>query len=315
MPVKRNFPGNFFVLLKKLTGKAAPVLLAVILLSSTCWAQEILYNNSYSIACHNCYEKKYSQSLSDALSYTSTLEIDIWDMPLLLNKLGSMDNDWFVKHTYFQKGNNNCFGGSLANCLTEIANWSASNPDHDVITVFLDKKQGWSNRSGTRKPADLDKLITSIFDKEKIFTPANLTRNDANLRTAVKNHNWIPLNDLKGKVVFIITDATLFRPRNAILNKYLNKRKSAATCFVAPTIKKELEIAKPKGISKSNMTDIIIYNLNFKHIALSETISANNYVNRVFRSPENPNKLHNLPYKKVNFVALYNYKLNSRPGT
>ncbi|HEX8278409.1 MAG TPA: hypothetical protein VF540_06920, partial [Segetibacter sp.] len=39
----------------------------------------LLYNNRYSVACHNCYQKKYSSSLEEALSYTSTLELDIWD--------------------------------------------------------------------------------------------------------------------------------------------------------------------------------------------------------------------------------------------
>ena len=36
-------------------------------------ADTLFYNNKYSVACHNCYEKKYSSSLEDALKYTSAL--------------------------------------------------------------------------------------------------------------------------------------------------------------------------------------------------------------------------------------------------
>lgn len=274
--------------------------------------QEILYNNNYSVACHNCFDKKYSKNLSDALSYTSTIEIDIWDVPLLFNRSGAMKNDWYVKHTFLQKGNNNCFGGSFANCLTEIANWTAENPNHNVLTIFIDKKQGWSNKNGTRKPSDLDKLILSVFGREKIYTPSDLASKDTDVRTAVKKHNWIAENNLKGKIIFIITDATFFRPRNRILNKYLEKVNRPAVCFVAPTIKRQAEIANPKGISVKNDCNVIFYNLNFKNTALCEKISYNNYITRVFRSPETTDEINTLTRKKVNFVALFNYKLNHK---
>jgi hypothetical protein len=230
-------------------------------------------------------------------------------MPLLFNKSGVMENDWYVKHTLFEKGNKNFFGGSLANCLTQIENWSDNNPNHNVLTIFLDKKQGWSGKRGSRKPEDLDKLLLSIFGKEKIYTPMDFVSGSQDLRTAVKRYNWAPLNNLKGKIVFIITDATFFKSRNIILDEYLQKLKETAVCFVAPTIKKKSEIIIPKGISNDNVSNIIFYNLNFKNSALSENISSNNYVNRVFRSPETVDLVNNLTEKKVNFVALFNYKL------
>lgn len=288
------------------------ILFAGLLLPFKSTCQETLYNNSYSIACHNCFEKKYSQNIDDALSYTKTIELDIWDIPLLFDRSGKMVNDWYVKHSLFEKGNRNSFGGSFANCLSKIENWSASNPDHDVLTVFIDKKQGWSGRNGTRKPEDLDKLLLSIFKREEIFMPKDFTGTEADLRTSVRMHNWVSLSSLKGKIVFIITDATFFKLRNTVLNEYLQKVKDTAVCFVAPTIKKQDEVANPKGISGSNVSNIIFYNLNFKNCALCEKISINNYVNRVFRSPETMDEVKTLTERKVNFVALYNYKLKGR---
>jgi hypothetical protein len=288
------------------------IFFAIITLPEKSFSQQTLYNNSYSIACHNCYEKKYSKSINEVLSYTSTIELDLWDMPLLFNKSGEMENDWYVKHTLFEKGNENSFGGSLANCLSKIADWSSNNPNHSVLTIFLDKKQAWSGKKGSRKPQDLDKLILSIFGKEKVYTPTDFVGASSDLRSAVKKYHWVSLNSLKGKIVFIITDATFFKSRNIILNKYLQKVKDSAVCFVAPTIKKKDEIIHPKGISDDNVSNIIFYNLNFKNSGLCENISSNNYVNRVFRSPETVDLVNNLTEKKVNFVALFNYKLNGK---
>jgi hypothetical protein len=285
------------------------IVFSAIFSSNTVICQDTLYNNNYSIACHNCFEKKYSQTLGEALSYTSTIEIDIWDMPILLNWSGAIKGDWYVKHTFLQKGNQNCFGGSLANCLTEIANWSSINTNHKVLTIFIDKKQGWSSKNGTRSPQDLDKLILSIFNRKQILAPQDLRQNEPDLRTALKKHSWLSLNKLKGKVIFIITDATFFRLRNRVLNKYLDKTKQSAICFVAPTIKNRTEISKPKGVSINNASNIIFFNLNFKNCSLSEQISSNNYINRVFRSPETTSEINNLTKRKVNFIALFNYKL------
>lgn len=276
------------------------------------FCQEKLYNDNYSVACHNCFEKKYSNGISDVLSYTSTLELDIWDMPLLLKKSGAMQSDWYVKHTFLEKGNRNSFGGSLANCLASIENWSECNPNHDVLTVFIDKKQGWSNKNGTRRPQDLDFLLLSIFGKDKIYTPKDFAGTNIDLRTALKQNSWASLNSLKGKVLFIITDATFFRPRNIVLERYIQKVKENAVCFVAPTIKKPDEISSPKGISENNVANIVFYNLNYKNASLCGRINSHNFVNRVFRSPETVNEIKSLTEKKVNFVALYNYKLQGR---
>ncbi len=277
---------------------------------SQSYSQPTLYNANYSVACHNCYEKKYSKSLEDVFSYTKTIEIDIWDIPRILQKGGGMRSDWFVKHTFLQKGNKNSFGGSLATCFRAINEWSDNHPGHDVISIFVDKKQGWSKR-GTRKPEDFDSLLISVFGRDKLYTPGDFAGTSSNLRTALKEYEWASLNSLKGKIIFVLTDATFFRPRNVVLNAYLKKLQENALCFVAPTIVKEDEVAKPKGISTDNAGNIVFYNLDYKNSNLCEFVSSKNYINRVYRAPETEAVLKRLTEKKVNFVALFNYKLES----
>lgn len=270
----------------------------------------LLYNNKYSVACHNCYEKKYSSSLEEALAYTSTLELDIWDSQYFIGKKKCPGTDWFVKHSLFQKGNKNCAGGSLKVCFTEIEEWTRKNPDHDVLTIYIDKKEGWGSNRSARKPEDLDNLISSIFPESKIYSPKNVLQENTNLRSSVQGCNWPSTKDLKGKVIFVITDATLFKKRNKILDKYLNKQQNNSLCFVAPLIKKQDEIANPKGLASKNYCNVIFYNLRYKNAALSSHINSSNYINRVYNSPETQAAISALEDKRVNFIALHNYKLS-----
>jgi hypothetical protein len=269
----------------------------------------LFYNNKYSVACHNCYEKKYSSSLEEALAYTSTLELDIWDSKYFIGKKKCSGNDWFVKHSLFQKGNNNCVGGSLRACLSEIEQWTRKNPDHDVLTIYIDKKEDWGSKRSPRKPEDLDNLISSIFPASNIYSPHEVLQENDNLRNSVHGCNWPSTKDLKGKVIFVITDATILTRKNKLLNKYLNNQQNGSLCFVAPLIKKRNEIVKPRGMSQENSSNVIFYNLRYKNVALSSAISSKNYINRVYNSPETLASVNALADRKVNFIALHNYKL------
>lgn len=271
-------------------------------------AQDTLYNQKYTVACHNCYEKKYSCGLDEMFEYTSTIELDIWDSRCLFSKNKVANNDWYVKHTFLQRGNKNCFDGSLKKCLQEIAKWSEANPNHEPVTVFLDKKEGWRKGKGFRQPEDLDNLIHSTVPAGKVFTPKELL-STIDLKSSIKTTNWPSVNSLKGKIIFVLTDAAILTKRNNILNRYLDKRASDAVCFVAPLIKKEKEIEHPKGIAESNAPNVVFYNLKYKNSYLSKEINCNNYINRVYKSPETVKTVSDLTEQKVNFIAMYNYRL------
>lgn len=269
----------------------------------------LFYNNKYSVACHNCYQKKYSSSLEEALEYTSTLELDIWDSQYFIGKKKCKGTDWFVKHTLFQRGNKNCVGGSLRDCLTEIEHWTRKNPDHQVITIYIDKKEGWGSNRSARRPQDLDNLITSVFPDSKIYSPKEVLAENENLRSSVQGCNWPSTGQLKGKVIFVLTDATILTTKNKLLNKYINKQQHSSLCFVAPKIKKKSEILYPRGMAKANSSNVIFYNLSYRNAGLSSTISSNNFINRVYNSPETLATVKALENRKVNFIALHNYKL------
>lgn len=276
------------------------------------YSQDSLYNVAYSIACHNCYDPRYAKNIEDVFLYTKTIEIDIWDSYWLSGGWKAMNNNWYVKHDPRDKGNINCCGGTFRDCLERIKAWSDQNANHNVITVFIDKKENWSEPNETRKPNDLDNLLISIFTKEKIFTPALLLKDKGHLKEALANYNWPAFDSLKGKFIFVITNGTLITSRNP-LNEYLTLQKNNSVCFVAPEITNENQIIQPEKFSQENALNVVFYNLQYQNKSLGEKINSLKYISRLYGSPETIESYTDLVKSKINFVALFNYKLLIKP--
>jgi hypothetical protein len=281
-------------------------------------AQGVRFNNLYSLACHNCYEKKLATHFQDVFTYTKTIEIDIWNenfgLGLVASVLGkSMNEDWYVKHKPQQRGNKNNFGGSFRQCLQQVKAWSDNNPGHEVITVFIDKKQNWSGGQKQKGPADLDNLLLSVFSRDDIFTPADLQHNKVSLKKAAYA-NWPPVDSLRGRFVFVITDGSILNRRKPLV-EYLQKQKDNAVCFVSPRVSSEAEVYKPKGFSKEAAANVVFYNLKAEHRALAGIINALECITRVYGSSkgESYDRLTQLVDEKINFVAFYNYRLSKEP--
>jgi len=293
--------------------------LALLLLPLASFCQEVKFNNVNTVACHNCYEKKLAVDFQDVFSYTSTIELDIWNesfgLGMVARLLGkSMHNDWYVKHKPHQRGNKNVANGSLRDCLLQIKAWSDANPQHPVITIFIDKKQNWVSARRGKSPADLDKLLLSVFTKDDIFLPADLLQDKENLKAAAWE-NWPSLESLKGKFVFVLTDGTILNKRRP-LNEYQEIQKKNAVCFISPRVSSEKEVYRPKGLSESVAQNVVFYNLKENHSKLAEAISQIECISRVYGSSKNESldRYEKLSSRKVNFVAFYNYKLAGERG-
>ncbi|UPZ17812.1 Ca2+-dependent phosphoinositide-specific phospholipase C [Flavobacterium humidisoli] len=252
------------------------------------YSQQTPYNKNYEIACHNCYLPIY-KSISDVLKYTSAIEIDVWDnfqgFGDLLKTGNKMNQDWYVKHDFYQKGNVNCFGGSFRECLNSLKKWSDEHKNHHVLTIFIDKKENWSDSAETRKPNDLDLILISIMGKENILTPLKLLKGEKNLKDAVLSNSLPSLDSLKGKFIFVITNSTEITKRNP-LDEYLSAQKNEAICFVAPEINSENEIQTPFKNSPENCKNVIFYNMNYKNKILSSNINSINCISRIYDVPE-----------------------------
>ncbi len=118
-----------------------------------------------------------------------------------------------------------CF--TLVACLTEIADWSSENDDHEPIMTMIETKQEsiadatdgaiTSETLGVDLTEVLafDRLlfdaleaeILSVFDRDAIITPDDIRGDAATLEEAVlAGDAWPSLDDAAGKVLFALVD-------------------------------------------------------------------------------------------------------------
>lgn len=272
--------------------------------------QDIRLNKSYRLTCHNCYEPNPNPAIdiTDVLKFTTSIELDIWDRDNWLSfKWKGLTGDWYVRHSPIDKGNKNCCGGSLKDCLNSIYKWSQVNPNHELITIFIDKKENWSEKDESRKPSDLDALLNSIFREETIYKPSQLLGQFSTLKDAALNDNWPNMNMLRGKFLFVITNGTELLGRN-VLDEYLSQQRSTASCFVAPTISGISEIKSPPKFSATNKESVVIYNLQYNDNLPLNELSSDNYLSRVFNCPLAGEELKKILNQKINYLATDNYR-------
>jgi len=108
---------------------------------------------------------------------------------------------------------------TLKEALTEIRNWSEAHPGHTPIFINLELKDaspgdysGFLRFLGFRKaiPFDsiayreLDKDILSVFNRKELMTPEGLKDSFPSIRERINNIGWPALNDMLGKIVFIL---------------------------------------------------------------------------------------------------------------
>jgi hypothetical protein len=262
-------------------------------------------------ACHNCYDLKYSTSISDVLDNVHNIEIDFYDSKnIIFIKKSAVPFHWFVRHDGVNKmGNSNCCYSSvtgandLDSCLKDVARWCTKYPHHELITIFFDKKQSWS---ANHSPTDLDNLILKYFKRELIFKPTDLKASYASIRDAAKAGAWPTFGKLKGKVIFSLTGGNFLNP-NKTLSQYIAARKDTGLIFMAPEIKREAEIyIHPKGFIQADQPYVVFYNFNIKHSSLACITKREKYISRVFNVKEDKINV-DQQQSCANYVAVFDY--------
>jgi hypothetical protein len=93
--------------------------------------------------------------------------------------------------------------------LEEILLWSDHNPGHIPIIVLLELKDDWMMLDPALSDITevelslLDQTITQAFG-EKLFSPGDIIGSYDTLNQAISEKGWPLLNDLLGKVIFIL---------------------------------------------------------------------------------------------------------------
>lgn len=257
------------------------------------------YQEVFQPTCHNCYEIEVAlemgkRTFKEVLDSVKNVEVDFWDTRDAVS--GGVPHEWYVRHnpgTLFQSGNdNNCTGNGngtndLGACLTDVKQWSDAHPGHDPITLFLDKKQGWSSVSSGRRPVDLDNLVNSILGN-KLYKPATLQGSYPTLRQAAKARTWPTMANLAGKVIVVLTGGELAN-HNATLSEYVQDRRGSASLFVAADTDEQSDITgTPNQFTSETAGYVVFYNIEDTdgRDSLGKTTRANNYVSRLWNGDD-----------------------------
>ena len=152
---------------------------------------------------HNSYERR--EAILDQIVYhrIRSIELDTHNSKF---RHETRDGDWLVYHGPQRRTTCN----RLSDCLDELDAFHGANPEHEVLTVFIDLKDDWE---AGRNPDDLDDLLAST----PAFTPEDLLAacpTASSLQEAVTNDgcDWPTLSSLRGRFIFVLTgnDGRLF---------------------------------------------------------------------------------------------------------
>ncbi|MGC4079475.1 MAG: Ca2+-dependent phosphoinositide-specific phospholipase C [Rubrivivax sp.] len=163
---------------------------------------KVAYDQVTQKSVHNAYEK--DEPLFDQLVWHRVRSVEL-DIHTGRSGESDMPGDWYVYHEdlpFFR--DTTCF--RLSECLTQISAFHKAVPQHEVITLMIDLKDGFG---GTHGQADLDAMLVKQLGAQTMVSPQNLVAKCAGattLRAAVTGKCAFPtLADLRGKVVVAVT--------------------------------------------------------------------------------------------------------------
>lgn len=218
---------------------------------------------------HNSFQR--DEALFDQLVYhrIRSLEFDIHVGKTLEPDVAG---EWYVYHIDVVDDDASC--STLSRCLEQVAALARVVPEHEVVTVWIDLKDGFD---AEHRPEDLDARLQAAFGG-RLWTPGELLAGcpgAGSLQEAVSlpGCDWPELAALRGRVVVALTGGDLEEPDGALAS-YLAGDPATRAAFVAPGLADAAAIA--------DHGEAVIFNLSVDEVALAEPVRAANLVSRVW---------------------------------
>lgn len=233
----------------------------------------IPYNQVTLKTIHNSYER--DEPLLDQLLYDNvrSLEIDIHkgkgaDAPA---------GQWYVYHTNLPtQDNTSC--KFFDDCLAAMAAFHKAMPDHEVVTLYVDFKDGWVTGHA---PEDLDKHISDVLGRENIAAPADfLSACDgaANLRAAVSGNCKFPsLGSLRGKFIIAGTGGSGC-DANSNASKYGGAKPTDRLAFISADLNADCPLEK-----YDSLPNIIFLNMSIDDKDRAQAVRDKGLVGRIYK--------------------------------
>ena len=255
------------------------------------------YNEVRQKSAHNSFQRQ--EALLDQLIYHRVRSIEFDVHVGKGSSWPAVYRDWYVYHTTLDPGTT-CH--RLSDCLQELRSFHLMNPEHEVVTVLIDLKDGWT--SG-HQPADLDARITTHIPSSWILEPSDLTAACASSSTlqgsVTGSCDWPYLSSLQGKFIFVLTGGDV-SSSSSKLNTYVSNGSTATsrTAFIAP------DLTSSSQISAKNY--VVFFNLNTDERSLAANVDSANFVSRIWTIDDSSTwssartyRAHHLATNKINY--------------
>lgn len=193
---------------------------------------DVAYSDAVQKSSHNAYARE--EPIVDQLLYhrIRSLELDVH-----VSRAGSpdLDRDWFVYHEdmpFFRE--TSCATASA--CLGQVAAFHRAVPHHEVTTLFVDLKDGFSPG---HMPADLDAVLVGALGRGALFTPEDAMKRclgATSLRDALAGTCSFPtLAELRGRIVLAVTGGSACDASSPV-RSYGGADPLARVAFLAPNV-------------------------------------------------------------------------------
>jgi hypothetical protein len=248
-----------------------PLLLALcaLFVSASAHAQPA-YNELRQKSSHNSYQRY--EALLDQLVYhrIRSIELDIHNGKSGWSKTVG---NWFVYHDDATP-ETSCH--RLSDCLDELRAFHLANPNHEVVTVWVDLKDPFET---DRQPQDLDNQITAHLPSAWLFKPSDVMTGCpgvSSLQAAVTGSCTWPTHDaLRGRFIFVFTGGGVSSSTTP-LNTYVSNGTTATSRmgFIAP------DLTSAAGISAKQY--VVFFNMEWPYASVATNVHLANFVGRVW---------------------------------
>lgn len=113
---------------------------------------------------------------------------------------------------------------TLSECLNQVKEWSQNNKSHHPIFIFLELKDG---PQASKEPSfftSLEGHILGVFKRNDLLIPDDIRQGMFTLKQAVQTKGWPKIDDVRGKIVFVLLDEGGHRDNYTLDAPALQKR-------------------------------------------------------------------------------------------
>lgn len=232
---------------------------------------------------HNSYRAAESLTTQLETFGIRALELDIHAKHDPLGR--PAPGDWYVYHWWPFDMRTSC--ATLSQCFAEIRAFHEARPGHEILSLWIDLKEGWS---AGHRPADFDELIVREFGRDAVFGEADLAERcpGPTLQASVTGDcGWPTLEDLRGRILFVFTgDEQAMAEYRAASARRL--------AFSAPILSRVEDLEMH--------SDVVIFNLDERHAALGVDVSRAGFISRQY-GPNDPAAWNDAVASRIHQIA------------